>query len=41
LAYLKDINDLGNIVLKTDNGTPVPLRRSRPGEWRGRLRHQL
>jgi len=22
-GYLKDINDLGNIVLKTNNGTPV------------------
>ena len=25
-GYLKDINDLGNIVLKTNNGTPVLLR---------------
>jgi Cu(I)/Ag(I) efflux system membrane protein CusA/SilA len=25
-GYLKDINDLGNIVLKTSNGTPVLLR---------------
>jgi Cu/Ag efflux pump CusA len=25
-GYLKSINDLGNIVLKTDNGTPVLLR---------------
>jgi Cu(I)/Ag(I) efflux system membrane protein CusA/SilA len=25
-GYIKDINDLGNIVLKTDNGTPVLLR---------------
>ncbi len=25
-GYLKNINDLGNIVLKTDNGTPVLLR---------------
>ncbi|UGY15602.1 efflux RND transporter permease subunit [Bradyrhizobium septentrionale] len=25
-GYLKDINDLGSIVLKTDNGTPVLLR---------------
>jgi copper/silver efflux system protein len=25
-GYLKDINDLGNIVLKTDQGTPVLLR---------------
>jgi len=26
-GYLKSINDLGNIVLKTNNGTPVLLRR--------------
>jgi copper/silver efflux system protein len=25
-GYIKDINDLGNIVLKTNNGTPVLLR---------------
>ncbi|CEG06640.1 Cation efflux system protein CusA [Afipia felis] len=25
-GYIRDINDLGNIVLKTDNGTPVLLR---------------
>jgi Cu(I)/Ag(I) efflux system membrane protein CusA/SilA len=25
-GYIKDINDLGDIVLKTDNGTPVLLR---------------
>ena len=25
-GYLKDINDLGNVVLKTNNGTPVLLR---------------
>ncbi|BEV47454.1 CusA/CzcA family heavy metal efflux RND transporter [Afipia carboxidovorans] len=25
-GYLKDINDLGNVVLKTSNGTPVLLR---------------
>ena len=25
-GYLRDINDLGNIVLKTNNGTPVLLR---------------
>lgn len=25
-GYLRDINDLGNVVLKTDNGTPVLLR---------------
>lgn len=25
-GYLKSINDLGNVVLKTDNGTPVLLR---------------
>src|SRR6202045_904204 len=25
-GYIKDINDLGNIVLKTDSGTPVLLR---------------
>src|SRR6185437_14937566 len=25
-GYLKDINDLGNIVLKTSDGTPVLLR---------------
>ncbi|MEN3346659.1 MAG: copper/silver efflux system protein, partial [Bradyrhizobium sp.] len=25
-GYLKDVNDLGNVVLKTDNGTPVLLR---------------
>lgn len=25
-GYIKDINDLGNIVLKVDNGTPVLLR---------------
>ena len=35
-GYLKGINDLGNIVLKTSNGTPVLLQGRRPRRTRAR-----